>query len=130
MKKIIAALSLGLILFSCTEDKIIVGNKTTIETEAVIDKGKVMQGEEVKASIKVKNTGKYPLILAEVSGSCSCTVAEYTKDPVPPGETATIQAIVKTDKAEAGPLAKDVKIVANTDPSITSVVIRATVIRK
>lgn len=131
MKNLIAAFSLGLVLFSCSENKeIVVGNKTTIETQAVIDKGNVMHGEEVEASIKVKNTGDYPLILAEVSGSCSCTVAEYTKEPVAPGEIATIKAVVKTDKAQAGPLAKDVRIVANTEPSITSVVIKANVIRK
>lgn len=130
MKKIIAALSIGLILFSCTEDNVVVGNKTTIETKAVIDKGNVMHGEEVQATIEVKNTGKYPLILAEVSGSCSCTVAKYTKEPVAPGETASIQAVVKTDRAPAGALAKDVRIVANTDPSITTVVIKANVISK
>ncbi len=131
MKKVIAALSLGLILFSCTDnEKVVVGNKTEIEVKPVINVGKVMLGEEVKASFEVKNIGDYPLILAEVSGSCTCTVAEYPKDPIAPGETETIVATVKTDRASAGPLTKDVRIIANTEPSLTTVMIKANVIRK
>lgn len=131
MKKVIAALSMGLVLFSCTDNsKVSVGNKTVLEVQSVIDKGNVMLGEEVKASFKVKNVGDYPLILAEVKGSCSCTVADYPEDPIAPGAEAIITAVVKTDKANPGPLVKDVKIVANTEPSLTSVLIKANVIRK
>lgn len=131
MKKVIAALSMGLVLFSCTDNsKISVGNKTALEVQSVIDKGNVILGEEVKASFKVKNVGDYPLILAEVKGSCSCTVADYPEDPIAPGAEAIITAVVKTDKANPGPLVKDVKIVANTEPSLTSVLIKANVIRK
>ncbi len=125
------ALSLGVLLFSCSNnDTISVGNKTTIQVEEVIEKGDVMWGEDVKATIKVKNTGDYPLILAEIKGSCSFTVAEYPKDPIAPGKEVEIHAVVNTDKVTAGPLVKDVRIVANTDPSLTTVLIKANVIRK
>jgi hypothetical protein len=70
------------------------------------------------------------LILAEVKGSCTCTVAEYPKDPIAPGESATIKANIKTERASPGTLSKEVRIVANTDPSITPVLIKANVIRK
>lgn len=131
MKKIIAALSLGLILFSCNgTDKVEVGNKTEIEVKPVINVGNVVLGEEVKTSFEVKNVGSYPLILAEVSGSCTCTVAKYPKDPIAPGETGVVEATVKTDRANAGPLTKDVRIMANTEPSLTTVMIKANVIRK
>lgn len=131
MKKIMLALSLGFVLFSCSNnDSVSVGNKTSIQVDEVIEKGDVMWGEDVKATIKLKNTGDYPLILAEISGSCSCTVAEYPKDPIAPGEEVEIKAVVKTDKAPAGSLVKDVRIVANTDPSLTTVLIKANVIRK
>lgn len=130
MKKALLILSIGWTLFSCENDKLSVGNKTKIEVVSVVDKGDVMLGEEVKASFTVKNTGNYPLILAEVKGSCTCTVAQYPKDPIPPGETATITAVVSTEKANPGTLTKDVRILANTEPSLTSVLIKANVIRK
>lgn len=131
MKKMMLAVSLGFLLFSCSNnDTVSVGNKTSLEVDEVIEKGDVMFGEDIKAVIKVKNTGDYPLILAEIKGSCSCTVADYPKDPIAPGDEVEIKAVVKTDKASAGPLVKDVRIVANTDPSLTTVLIKANVIRK
>ena len=82
------------------------------------------------AKFKIKNTGDYPLVIAEVKGSCSCTVAEYPEEPLAPGEKATILAHVNTDKTGAGILNKSVSIVSNTEPSITRVVIKANVTTK
>ena len=83
-----------------------------------------------EAVFKLKNTGSYPLIIAEVKGSCSCTVADYPEDPIAPGETEEITATVRTDNAAPGTLIKEVRVVANTEPSITVLSIRANVIRK
>lgn len=131
MKKIIGILSVGFVLFSCSQqNNVSVGNKTSLEVKPVLEMGNIMQGENVEASFDVKNTGDYPLILAEVKGSCSCTVAEYSKDPIAPGESVNIKASVKTTTASPGKLVKDVRIVANTEPSITTVLIKANVVRK
>lgn len=131
MKRIITVLSIGLVLFSCEEKKNIeVGNKTTFKIQPVFNAGKVILGEEIKASFTVENTGDYPLIISEVKGSCSCTVAEYPEEPIAPGESGKIKATVKTENASPGELSKEVRIVANTNPSLTAVSIKATVIRK
>jgi hypothetical protein len=131
MNKIFASICLSFLLFACSDsENVEVGNKTEMEVQSVVDAGKVMLGEIVHASFNVKNTGDYPLILAEVKGSCTCTVAEYPKDPIAPGESATIKANIKTERASPGTLSKEVRIVANTDPSTTSVLIKANVIRK
>ena len=131
MSKIFASFCLSFLLLACTDNKKIeVGNKTEMEVQSVVDAGKVMLGEIVHASFSIKNTGDYPLILAEVKGSCTCTVAEYPKDPIAPGESAIIKANIKTDKAAPGTLSKEVRIVANTDPSTTPVLIKANVMRK
>lgn len=107
-----------------------VGDKTTMEVNQVFDAGDVVKGEMVSAEFELKNTGDYPLVIGEVKGSCSCTVADYPREPIAPGETGVISAHVDTDKVEAGLMNKGVRIVCNTDPSITEVVIRANVMRK
>jgi hypothetical protein len=131
MKRFLSLLSLICILVSCnSDDKIEVGNKTTLEITKEFKAGNVILGEEIEAVFKLKNTGSYPLIIAEVKGSCSCTVADYPEDPIAPGETEEITATVRTDNAAPGTLIKEVRVVANTEPSITVLSIRANVIRK
>lgn len=130
MKKT-AFLALGLMLFSCaSKDKLEVGNKTTISVNDTFNAGKVMLGEEVNASFTIKNTGEYPLIIAEVKGECSCTVAEFPEEPIEPGKTGKISATVRTDNAAEGKLSKGVRIIANTEPSLTKLTINAEIIRK
>ncbi len=118
-----------IVVTSCTsKDAYEIGQKTTMEVNTRIDAGEVVLGENVKSTIKVKNTGSYPLILAEVKGSCSCTIAEYPKDPIPPGETVEIKSTIET--RALGKLTKDVRITANTDPSLTTIIITADVVSK
>jgi hypothetical protein len=131
MKKIVVLFSITSVLLSCNSDnKIDVGNKTTMEITKEFKAGNVILGEEIESVFKLKNTGDYPLIIAEVKGSCSCTVADYPEDPIAPGDTEEITATVRTDNAAPGQLSKEVRVVANTEPSLTVLTIRANVIRK
>jgi hypothetical protein len=131
MKKIVVLFSITSVLLSCNADnKIDVGNKTTMEITKEFKAGNVILGEEIESVFKLKNTGEYPLIIAEVKGSCSCTVADYPEDPIAPGDTEEITATVRTDNAAPGQLSKEVRVVANTEPSLTVLSIRANVIRK
>lgn len=130
LKKGLLVAGMAFSLLACNSNDIEVGNKTKIEVVPEVNVGDVMLGEEVKASFEVKNVGSYPLILAEVKGSCSCTIADYPQDPIQPGETAVIKSVVKTENANTGSLVKDVRITANTDPSLTVVLIKANVKRK
>jgi len=111
-----------------SKDEYQIGQKTTMEVVDRIDAGEVMLGEKVKTVIKVKNTGTYPLVLSEVKGSCSCTIADYPEDPIAPGKTADIKAEIETKSI--GKLTKDVRISANTEPSLNTVIITADVISK
>lgn len=126
--KSIAFVLLTIMFVSCTENNVVsVGNKTTMEVEKVFDAGNVVKGEMVTARFNLKNTGDYPLVLAEVKASCSCTVAEYDEEPLSPGESMVLMAHVNTDKTGTGIVNKSVRIVANTEPSITQVMIKANV---
>jgi hypothetical protein len=122
--------SLFVLLFSCGGNQTVeVGNKTSMVVNPVYDAGTVVKGEVIKAKFVVKNTGKFPLVIAEVQGSCTCTVAEKPEEPIKPGQSATIKAEVDTGKTATGKVSKSVRIVANTEPSVTEVVIKGNVKR-
>ena len=131
MKVIFTVLSLVFLFASCGDDKdYLVGNKTTMEVEPVFDAGDVIKGEMVTAKFVIKNTGEYPLVIGEVVPACSCTISEAPEAPIQPGGTGEVIAYVNTDKVPAGVLHKSVRVVANTNPSVTEVIIKANVIRK
>ena len=59
-----------------------------------------------------KNTGNEPLILSQPKSSCGCTVPEWPKKPILPGETDVIKVTYKyTDRP--GSFSKYVTIFSN-----------------
>ena len=111
-------------------DKVAIGQKTTMAVNPVFDAGWVVKGELIKAKFVVKNTGNYPLVIAEAKPSCSCTIASIPEKPIQPGETGIIRANVDTDKTPLSIISKTVRIVANTEPGTTEVLIKARVRNK
>ena len=131
INKFVQFFALIILIQSCSgSDQVEIGNKTTMEVNLVYDAGKVVKGEVIDAKFTIKNTGDFPLVIGDVKGSCSCTVAEKPEEPILPGEEGIVKAHVTTQSANAGVLAKMVNIVANTEPSRTEVVIRATILDK
>jgi hypothetical protein len=129
--KFVVFIAFTLLLQACGgSDKVEIGNKTSMEVNLVYDAGDVVKGEVIDAKFTIKNTGDFPLVLGEVKGSCSCTVAEKPEKPIPPGEEGVVKAHVTTSSASAGVLAKVVNIVSNTQPARTEVVIRANILDK
>ncbi len=61
------------------------------------------------------NTGKAPLIIADVKTSCGCTVAEFPKEPIMPGKKGTIKAIYNA--GSIGPFHKSLTVTANIPQS-------------
>ena len=124
MKKFVLFIGIAL-LFSCDDDQPLqVGQKTTMEVETVFDAGTVVKGEVINAKFKVTNTGEYPLVIGDVTPSCSCTVAEEPEDPIQPGESSEFIAQVKTDNLSSKKIQKMITVMANTDPSVTVLEIR------
>ena len=48
----------------------------------------------------LQNTGKYPLVVQDITTSCGCTSVEYSKEPVQPGESLEMKVTYKADHAE------------------------------
>lgn len=89
--------------------------------------GEIKSGDIVTHDFKFKNTGNAPLVINSASGSCGCTIPEYSKDPIPQGKEGIIK--VKFDSHnKSGMVAKTVTILANTIPNTKVLTISAEVI--
>lgn len=117
------------LLTACGSNDVEIGNKTTVEFDSIYDAGVVAKGELVKAKIKIKNTGDYPLVVGDVEVSCSCTLASKPEEPIKPGATGIIEASVDSDKLNMGKFSRDIRIIANTNPSTLVVSIQGEVIK-
>jgi len=130
MKKIAILACLAVGLFSCSpKNEVEVGFKTTMTIESVYDGGKVAKGEVINAKFNVENTGNSPLILSDVKGSCSCTVADWPKDPIAPGKTGFIKAQVNTQDFQYGPVTRSITVLSNTTPADTKITVKANIIK-
>lgn len=58
-----------------------------------------------------KNTGTEPLLITNAKGSCGCTVPDWPKEPIRPGQTGVIK--IKYDTTRSGPISKSVTVTTN-----------------
>jgi hypothetical protein len=75
--------------------------------------GDIPQGTPVTYEFEFVNSGQVPLIISNVRGSCGCTVTDYSKEPVAPGEKGMVKA---TYNAKAlGAFNKSIRVTANVE---------------
>ena len=60
--------------------------------EKVHNFGKIPQKTPAPVTFTVNNNGTEPIVMTAAKSSCGCTVAEYTKEPIKPGETGIVKA--------------------------------------
>jgi hypothetical protein len=77
----------------------------------VHDYGTIKNGADGSCVFEFKNTGDTPLIISNARGSCGCTVPEWPKEPIAPGEKGSIK--VKYDTMRTGEINKSVTITSN-----------------
>jgi Protein of unknown function (DUF1573) len=82
--------------------------------------GEVKEGKIVAYNFKFKNTGKVPLNILRARSSCGCTVPEWPKEPIAPGETGEISAKFNTE-GKTEKQKKLIYVTANTYPNEVSV---------
>lgn len=70
--------------------------------------GKIKQNVPATATITVTNIGTDPLLIEQATPSCGCTVSDYTKAPIAPGKTGTINATFNA--ASVGPISKTLTV--------------------
>ncbi len=102
--------------------------QTSIQFEASeISFGEIKEGAAVTKIYKLKNIGKKRLMIEKVEGSCGCTVAEWPRYPVEPGENAEIK-VTFNSLGKRGLQDKTITVTANTEPAQTFLKIKGTVV--
>jgi hypothetical protein len=89
-------------------------------TKDTYDFGKIQQGEVVSYRFVFTNLGQSPLIVTNATATCGCTVPEWPKTPVLPGDTASI-AVTFNSAGKSGLQDKQIKITSNSQPGETMV---------
>lgn len=74
--------------------------------------GEIEKGVPVEHLFNFTNDGDVPLIISSVKASCGCTVANYTKTPIPHGGKGFVSA--RYNAVKAGAFSKTVTVMANT----------------
>ncbi|HYD89976.1 MAG TPA: DUF1573 domain-containing protein, partial [Flavobacterium sp.] len=78
------------------------------------DFGNIKAGDKVEHVYKVTNAGTADLVISEAKPGCGCTVSDYTKTPIKPGETGEIKATFDS-KGKSGNVSKTITVTMNTE---------------
>ena len=101
--------------------------KLTFKSET-IDYGEVNKGGDGVRSFEFTNEGLEPLIISNVRSSCGCTIPEYQRTPIGPGESSEIK--VKYDTKRVGPFRKTITIYSNVEGGAKVLTIKGRIIDK
>lgn len=114
------------------------GDRKTVavtESEAEIkfdtlshDFGLVPQDTSVCFDFIFHNIGATPLHLTEVASSCGCTLVNYPRGSVDPGERASISVTYDSHDVQSGHFLKTIRIRSNAKTSFLRLSIRGEVV--
>lgn len=104
--------------------------KTTMDVaQTKHDFGTITEGDKVRHTWTVKNTGQQPLFISNVQTSCGCTAPSFSKEPILPGTEGVI-TLEFNSAGKEGIVNKNALIMANTDNSPFSIGFTANVLKK
>lgn len=83
--------------------------------EMVHNFGNVTEGEKVEYDFKFTNTGDKDLLITDATSSCGCTVPDWPKEPIKPGQSSYMKVVFNSAGKE-GYTEKEIIIRANTKP--------------
>jgi len=144
---IVYVLMLSLALFSCKEkatSKINTSNlESAKERDAVIslgsaiidfdqreyDFGEITEGELVEGTFEIINKGKVDLIITNAKATCGCTVPEWPKEAIKPGESAPLKFTFNS-RGRVGKQSKTISLQTNSEKVNETIRIKGTVVKK
>tara|TARA_R110001583_G_scaffold4351_2_gene25230 strand:- start:63689 stop:64147 length:459 start_codon:yes stop_codon:yes gene_type:complete len=149
MKKItiICIAILSVVAISCKENASSKIKATNVETakerDAIIslgaaiiefDKtefnfGTINEGDIVEGVFKITNPGKVDLLITNAKASCGCTVPEWPKEAIKPGESANVKVSFNS-RGKTGVQNKTVTLQTNTEKVTEILRVKGTVTPK
>lgn len=90
------------------------------------DFGNLTAGENISYSFKFTNTGNADLVISKCDASCGCTVADYPRNAIAPGEGGYITITFKS-AGKVGQQLQEVTVISNAQPARTKLRIQAQV---
>lgn len=91
------------------------------------DFGRIVDGVKVAYKFKFTNIGGSDLIISQVKPTCGCTATRFPHNPIKPGESAFIELTFDSSRRK-GFNHKSASVVANTQPNVVNLQIKAMVI--
>lgn len=90
------------------------------------DFGRLSAGESISYSFHFRNSGNADLIISSTSATCGCTVADYPRGRIAPGNDGYI-TVTFNSSGKSGQQYQEVTVVTNAQPARTKLKITAQV---
>ncbi|MDQ6814520.1 MAG: DUF1573 domain-containing protein [Bacteroidota bacterium] len=85
--------------------------------DSLKDIGAVEAGKKTAIQFRFKNIGKRPLFVISAQPGCGCTVADYPKEAIAPGDEGIITAGFTVNAGTTGDFRKNIHVTTNTNGS-------------
>lgn len=90
-------------------------NYTNIQwLDSIVSFDTITMGEKTNVVFRFRNSGDKVLYLSEVKAGCGCTVADYTKGAIAPGQQGEVTGAFDSNKSHPGEVRKQILVTANT----------------
>ncbi len=93
------------------------------------DFGKIITGERVAYGFRFTNTGNSPLLISGIRSGCGCTVGDYPREPLLPGEGGRIN-VVFNSAGRNGFQSEGIRVITNAEQSAVRLRITAEVLQQ
>ncbi len=97
-------------------------------TQTSHDFGEINQGDKVSHTFKFSNKGQAPLVISRVQTTCGCTVPEWPKQPILPGQSGEIAATFDS-KGKMGVQNKVITIHSNASEPVFRLTLKSNVLQ-
>lgn len=74
--------------------------------------GDILEHQKVETTFEFTNTGKVDLLIQDCKATCGCTVPDWPKEPIKPGQSGKIR-VVFDSSGKSGLNNKNVTVIAN-----------------